>query len=118
MGWMAAAMNIASLVGQLADSGNAIRQRNAQGLDPVAGTLVFVSSILWLVYAVYACNPRLMVPHAVGVVSGALQLALHLFIRSLRRRENLAGGPGAGAGWEDESREDATRRLLRRVGEP
>lgn len=86
VGYFAAFVNILMLFGPLAAAGDVIRSRSSKGISLLPMIMTLVSSIVWFSYGLYIKEIPAMIPNALGVVFGILQLILYAWARNQERK--------------------------------
>jgi len=81
VGYFAAFVNVLMLFGPLAAAGDVIRSRSAKGLSLLPLIMTLLSSMVWFSYGLYIKEIPAMIPNALGVIFGILQLILYAWAR-------------------------------------
>jgi hypothetical protein len=74
------------LFGPLIAAGDVIRNRSSKGMSLCPMIMTLLSSMTWLSYGIYIKEISAMIPNALGVVFGILQLILFAWARRVERK--------------------------------
>jgi len=86
VGYFAAFVNILMLFGPLAAANQVIRQRSSKGMSLLPMLMTLLSATVWCLYGVYIKVIPSIIPNALGVLFGILQLALYGWAKGQDRK--------------------------------
>jgi len=86
VGYIAAFVNVLMLFGPLAAAGEVIRARSSKGLSLLPLLMTLISSCVWFSYGLYIKVIPSMIPNALGMIFGVLQLTLFFWARKQERK--------------------------------
>jgi len=77
VGYFAAFVNVLMLFGPLAAANQVIKQRSSKGMSLMPMIMTLLSATVWIIYNVYIKVVPGIIPNALGVLFGILQLVLY-----------------------------------------
>jgi len=86
VGYFAAFVNVLMLFGPLAAANEVIRNRSSKGMSLLPMVMTLASAATWLAYNVYIKELPGVIPNALGVLFGIMQLFLYAWARAQERK--------------------------------
>jgi len=75
------------LFGPLAAAADIIRNRSSRGLSLLPLVMTLLASIIWCAYGVYIKEPPGVIPNALGIIFGILQISLYIWARKQEKKQ-------------------------------
>jgi len=86
VGYFAAFVNVLMLFGPLAAANQVIRQRSSKGMSLLPMLMTLLSSSVWCLYGVYIKIIPSVIPNALGIMFGIMQLGLYAWAKGQDRK--------------------------------
>jgi len=86
VGYLAAFVNVLMLFGPLAAAGEIIRAKSSKGMSLLPMIMTLLSSIVWFSYGLYIKVIPSMIPNALGMIFGVMQLVLYCWAKAQDRK--------------------------------
>jgi solute carrier family 50 protein (sugar transporter) len=86
VGYFASFVNVLMLFGPLAAAREVIESRSSRGLSLLPLVMTLVASITWCSYGIYIRNIPAIVPNALGILFGILQIILFAWARRQEKK--------------------------------
>jgi solute carrier family 50 protein (sugar transporter) len=94
VGYFASFVNVLMLFGPLAAAREVIRSRSARGLSLLPLIMTLVASITWCTYGIYIQNVPAIVPNALGILFGILQIILFAWAKKQETKKHAMDDEG------------------------
>ncbi|MCO5580055.1 hypothetical protein L7F22_033921 [Adiantum nelumboides] len=93
----------------LAAMKNVIQTKSVESMPFLLSLCTLLNSCLWEVYGILKKDPFIIVPNALGVIFGIMQLALYAYYRDYQRA--LANGNATAPANASDKRREATQHV-------
>ncbi|KAI5060231.1 hypothetical protein GOP47_0024651, partial [Adiantum capillus-veneris] len=105
VGTIAAVLNTAMYAAPLAAMRNVIQTKSVDSMPFLLSLCTFVNSCLWAIYGILKKDPFIIIPNALGIIFGIMQLALYAHYHKYQRRATTGDGTNGMVNASDKRRE-------------